>query len=102
MDVVIVKWGKEAYNVECNTAEEPLIFKMKMQAITNVPVSGQKIMIKGKVLKDDDDWSKLGLKDGMTVMMMGTAEGKELKEPENSIKFLEDMTEVEQARYHKS
>ena len=54
-------------------------------------------MIKGKVLKDDDDWSKLGLKDGMTVMMMGTAEGKELKEPNKPIKFLEDMTAVERA-----
>jgi uncharacterized ubiquitin-like protein YukD len=32
-------------------------------------------MIKGKMLKDDDDLSKCGLTDGMTLMMMGTAEG---------------------------
>lgn len=55
-------------------------------------------MIKGKVLKDDDDWSKLALKDGMTVMMMGTAEGKELKEPEKPIKFFEDMNAAERAK----
>jgi len=54
-------------------------------------------MIKGKVLKDDDDWNKLGLKDGMTVMMMGTAEGKQLKEPEKPIKFFEDMNAAEKA-----
>lgn len=55
-------------------------------------------MIKGKVLKDEDDLNKLGLKDGMTIMMMGTAEGKQLKEPEKPIKFLEDMTAAERAK----
>lgn len=55
-------------------------------------------MIKGKVLKDQDDLSKFGLKEGMTVMMMGTAEGKQLKEPENPVKFIEDMTAEEKAR----
>ena len=40
----------------------------------------------------------LGFSDGMTLMMMGTAEGKELKAPEKPIKFLEDMTPEEKAR----
>jgi hypothetical protein len=31
-------------------------------------------MIKGKVLKDTDDLSKLGLKNDMQIMMMGTSE----------------------------
>jgi hypothetical protein len=31
-------------------------------------------MIKGKVLKDTDDMTKVGLAEGMTIMMMGTAE----------------------------
>jgi len=39
-----------------------------------VPVTSQKIMIKGKVLKDTDDLSKLGLKNDMQIMMMGTSE----------------------------
>ncbi len=96
--IVNVKWGKEALIVECNTSEEPIIFKSQIYALTNVPVQGQKIMIKGKVLKDDDCWSKIGVKDGMTVMMMGTAEGKQLKEPDRPVKFLEDMTPAEKAR----
>lgn len=52
-------------------------------------------MIKGKVLKDADDMSKVGLKEGMTIMMMGTAEDKGLKEPTQAIKFFEDMTPLE-------
>jgi len=31
-------------------------------------------------------------------MLMGTAEGKELKEPEKKIHFLEDMTPEERAK----
>ena len=54
-------------------------------------------MIKGKILKDNDDMSKAGLKGGMTIMLMGTAEGGELKAPEKQIKFLEDMTPTERA-----
>lgn len=55
-------------------------------------------MVKGKVLKDEDDLSKVaGLKEGATIMMMGTAEEKGLKEPEKPIKFLEDMTAEEKA-----
>jgi len=49
------------------------------------------------VIKNEDDLTKFGLKDGMTIMMMGTAEEKGLKEPEKPIKFLEDMTPQERA-----
>ena len=55
-------------------------------------------MIKGKVLKDTDDLSKVGLANDMTVMMMGTAEDKGLKEPSSAIKFFEDITPEEKAR----
>ena len=55
-------------------------------------------MIKGKILKDEDDLKKAGLTSGMTIMMMGTAEGKSLKEPEKPVKFFEDMTAAEKAR----
>ncbi len=35
---------------------------------------------------------------GANLMMMGTAEGNELKAPEKLIKFVEDMTPEEKAR----
>lgn len=50
------------------------------------------------MLKDSDDLKKSGLTSGMTIMMMGTAEGNQLKEPEKPIKFFEDMTAEEKAR----
>ncbi len=49
--------------------------------MTNVPVQTMKLMIKGKMVKDSDDLTKLGLTQGMQIMMMGTAEDKGLKEP---------------------
>jgi len=87
-----VKWNKENYTLECDTTSEPILFKSQLYALSNVPVEGQKIMIKGKVLKDSDDLSKFGLKEGMQIMMMGTAEDKGLKEPEKPVVFFEDMS----------
>lgn len=40
----------------------------------------------------------MGITPGTTLMMMGTPEGGELKAPEKSIKFLEDMTAEERAK----
>ena len=94
-----MKWGKELFSgIEVNTEDEALVFKSQLYALSNVPVDKQKIMIKGKILKDEDDLKKAGLTSGMTIMMMGTAEGKALKEPEKPIKFFEDMTAEEKAR----
>ena len=71
-----MKWGKETLkDIEIDVTEEVETFRAIMYALSNVPVDKQKIMIKGKMLKDTDDLSKCGLKSGMTLMMMGTAEG---------------------------
>lgn len=86
------------YALEVDTTQEPLMFKSQIYALSNVPVTTQKIMIKGKMLKDTDDMAKVGLANGMTIMMMGTAEDKGLKEPDQPIKFFEDMTPAEKAR----
>ena len=67
-------------------------FKAVLYALSNVPVDKQKIIVKGKTIKDEDDLTKFGLKNGMTIMMVGTAEEKGLKEPDKPIVFLEDMT----------
>lgn len=50
-------------------------------------------MAKGKILKDENEWKDYpAVKDGATLMLMGTAEGNELKAPEQEMKFVEDMT----------
>ena len=74
-----------------------MMFKAALYALSCVPVDKQKVMVKGKVLKDDQDMSKFGFKQGMTIMMMGTAEEQGLKEPEKPIVFLEDMSEEQRA-----
>ena len=73
---VTVTWGKEIYkNVEVDTVESPLTFKTQLFSLTGVPPDRQKIMgVKGGLLKDDADWTKLGLKAGQKLMLMGSAE----------------------------
>ena len=71
-----MKWGKELIkDIELDKSQDVLTFKAILYAISNVPVDKQKIMIKGKILKDEDDLSKFDISNGMTLMMMGTAEG---------------------------
>ena len=50
-------------------------------------------MAKGKIIKEGNAWSTYpGVKDGAQLMLMGTAEGKELAAPNKQMMFVEDMT----------
>ena len=52
--VVTVKWGKETYNVDRESAEGGLeVFQAVLQSLTSVAVDKQKLLVKGKVIKDD-------------------------------------------------
>ncbi|KAI8144544.1 hypothetical protein BJV82DRAFT_607663 [Fennellomyces sp. T-0311] len=94
---VNVKWsGKKFENIELDTDEGPELFKSQIYSQTGVPPERQKIMIKGGMLKDTTDLNKLGLKNGHTFMMMGTA-GELPKPPEKPTQFLEDMTDAQKA-----
>ena len=55
-------------------------------------------MAKGKIIKNEDELTKFGIKNGMTLMMMGTAEDQGLREPAQPVQFLEDMTPEQRAR----
>ncbi|XP_071570537.1 ubiquitin carboxyl-terminal hydrolase 14 [Temnothorax nylanderi] len=92
-----VKWGKELFsNVEVNTEEDPILFKAQLFALTGVQPERQKVMLKGMTLKDDD-WGNLKLKDGVTILMMGSKEEDVPIEPIEKPVFLEDMNEAELA-----
>ncbi|GIY67412.1 ubiquitin carboxyl-terminal hydrolase 14 [Caerostris darwini] len=93
---VKVKWGKELFNdVEVSTEEDPILFKAQLFAITGVAPERQKVMIKGTTLKDDT-WGSIKLKEGMTILLMGTKE--ELpQEPVVKTVFMEDMSDQELA-----
>ncbi|KAK0595599.1 hypothetical protein LWI29_008224 [Acer saccharum] len=96
MLTVSVKWQKEVFpNVEIDTSQPPYVFKCQLYDLTGVPPERQKIMVKGGLLKDDSDWSTLGVKKGQKLMMMGTAD-EIVKAPEKGPVFMEDLPEEEQ------
>ena len=74
MVLVSVKWGKESHDVDVDTTMPGLVFKNQLYSLTGVPPERQKIMVKGGMLKDDADLSKLNLKAKQKLMMMGTAD----------------------------
>ncbi|KAF9082507.1 Ubiquitin carboxyl-terminal hydrolase 14 [Mortierella sp. AD031] len=91
---VNVKWsGKKFDDIELNLDEPGLVFKAQLFALTGVEPDRQKIIVKGGMLKDDTDMTKLGLKANHNFMMMGTA-GELPKAPEKKVLFAEDMTEA--------
>uniref|UniRef100_A0A3P9NJV8 Ubiquitin carboxyl-terminal hydrolase n=1 Tax=Poecilia reticulata TaxID=8081 RepID=A0A3P9NJV8_POERE len=86
---VNVKWGKEKFDaVELNTEEPPMVFKAQLFALTGVQPDRQKVM--------DDEWGNIKLKNGMTLLMMGSAEALP-EEPAVRPMFVEDMTEEQLA-----
>jgi len=88
---VNVKWGKQKFdNIELDSSESPMLFKMQLFALTSVPVERMKVMgLKGGPLKDEASWGDVGLKPGMNLMLMGTAET--LAAPAEKAVFVEDM-----------
>lgn len=92
---VKVKWGKENFpKVEVNTDEEPMLFKAQLYALTGVQPERQKILCKGISLKDDE-WN-MSIKEGITLLLLGTRE-EFPQEPVEKPKFIEDMNESELA-----
>uniref|UniRef100_G3PZ95 Ubiquitin carboxyl-terminal hydrolase n=1 Tax=Gasterosteus aculeatus aculeatus TaxID=481459 RepID=G3PZ95_GASAC len=81
--------------VELNTEEPPMVFKAQLFALTGVQPDRQKVMVKGGTLKDDE-WGNIKLKNGMTLLMMGSAEALP-EEPAVRPMFVEDMTEEQLA-----
>ncbi|KAE8720047.1 Ubiquitin carboxyl-terminal hydrolase 7 [Hibiscus syriacus] len=94
---ISVKWRKEVFkSVKIDTSQPPYVFKCQLYDLTGVPPERQKIMVKGGLLKDDADWSTVGVKQGLKLMMMGTAD-EVVKAPEKGPVFMEDLPEEEQA-----
>jgi ubiquitin carboxyl-terminal hydrolase 14 len=99
INVVIKHQGKK-YDVEVDTSSTGEVLKYQLFSLTGVEPERQKILVKGGQLKDDADMSKLGLKGGQVIMMMGTPGdgGGAIVRPTEKVKFLEDMTEAEAAQ----
>lgn len=97
---MVIKHQGKKYDIEVEPDTTGIDFKFQVYSLTNVEPERQKILIKGGQLKDDADMSKLGLKAGQVIMMMGSPgdSGKDLVRPSQQVKFVEDMTEAEQAQ----
>ncbi|KAK3996302.1 hypothetical protein QBC44DRAFT_347818 [Cladorrhinum sp. PSN332] len=97
---VVVKHQGKKYDVEVDTSSTGDVFKYQLYSLTGVEPDRQKVIVKGGQLKDDTDLSKLGLKAGQTLMMLGTPgdSGDAIARPKEKVKFLEDMTEAEAAQ----
>ena len=67
-----------------------------------VPPEKQKLMYKGKIIKETEQVKALDVAEGATMMLMGTAEGKgmDLENYEKKL-FIEDMTPEMLAKHHK-
>ena len=68
-----------------------------------MPSEKQKILFKGKVIKEEEQWKALEIAEGAQFMLMGVAEGKEmnLEKITQSAKFIEEMTLEERAKFAK-
>ena len=96
---MFVKHQGKKYEVELDPTATGETFKYQLYSLTGVEPERQKVLVKGGQLKDDADMSKVGVKAGQTLMMMGTpAETGALERPKEKIRFAEDMTEAEAAK----
>lgn len=95
LDVKVKHNGKQ-HDVQLDPSQPATAFKQSIYEKTGVPPDRQKVMIKGGMLKDDTDLSKIGARAGQMFMVIGTA-GELPKAPTAPVTFLEDMTESELA-----
>ncbi|EGG01722.1 ubiquitin C-terminal hydrolase [Melampsora larici-populina 98AG31] len=93
---VSIKHAGKKYDLDLDINQPPSAFKQSVYRLTGVEPSKQKILVKGGQLKDDSDWSKLGVKPGHQFMVIGTA-GELPKAPSQPIVFMEDMTDTQLA-----
>ncbi|KAK2192776.1 hypothetical protein NP493_23g06032 [Ridgeia piscesae] len=69
-----------------------MVFKAQLFALSGVQPSRQKVMVKGAVVKDDT-WGDIKMRDGMMLLMMGSAEElPTVPTEEEQPMFVEDMT----------
>ena len=72
-------------DIDLDLGEDIATFKVMVYSLTSVPVEKQKLML-GSMIKDDKPWSAYPkVKAGATITLMGSAEGKELKDPSKQI-----------------
>lgn len=96
---VTVKWNVKTFeDVDIVLSAPVSEFKQRLSDLTGVPASKQKLMSQRGILRDGMDLNKVGLKPGSKIILVGTAEGGELKVPSEKTIFFEDLTSDERAK----
>lgn len=90
---VNIKWSKETLPpVQIDTNETPAVFKTQLWTLTGVPPDRQTVIgFKGGKLKDDADWSKVGLRQGMKIVLLGTPDESRLPPPKDLPTVRDDL-----------
>lgn len=68
-----IKHSAKVYDVSIPSESQGITLKQRLEELTEVPVAKQKILVKGKQLKDDLSLEAAGVKDGQSLFMLGTA-----------------------------
>ncbi|OAA63314.1 ubiquitin carboxyl-terminal hydrolase [Niveomyces insectorum RCEF 264] len=99
VNVSIRHQGKK-YDVDVDVSEPGAIFKYQVYSLTGVQPENQKILIKGRQVKDDTDMAKLGLKPAQSIMVLGQpgAAPTRLQAPTEKPRFLEDLSSEDASR----
>eukprot|EP00826_Nyctotherus_ovalis_P026154 TRINITY_DN2041_c0_g1_i4.p6 TRINITY_DN2041_c0_g1~~TRINITY_DN2041_c0_g1_i4.p6 ORF type:complete len:125 (+),score=43.53 TRINITY_DN2041_c0_g1_i4:110-484(+) len=99
---ISVKWGKKILKLEMDPNEDASVLKAQIYGLTFIPPDKQKIYLKGgKTITDSTDMKALDLKDGATIMLVGTPEDKQEKiDLTKKTVFAEDLTNEQKARLY--
>lgn len=87
--ILKVKWNKSVFEIDASSMKTIGELKIAVSKQSNVLPGEQKLIYKSKVLKDDNDLSKIPSK--ATISMLGAASTTSLA-PKPNVTFIEDLT----------
>jgi len=91
-----VQWGSKKFDVKCDPSKPVSAFMEILQNLTGVPVDRQKLCMRRKQLKKEDNFAAGEVKEGAKFMLIGTAEMAPIwtevpEEPQEEIKEDEEV-----------
>lgn len=87
----MIKNAGKTYEIDVEPEDTGLVFKQKIESVTNIPILRQKILIKGGKLNDDTQIKSLSLNPKQPVMVLGTPDKGLPSKPIDKQVFLEDL-----------
>ncbi|KAK5656522.1 hypothetical protein OQA88_4499 [Cercophora sp. LCS_1] len=95
---VSVSFRGEKHAIEYDEDTTGEDFKAQLYSLTGIEPDSQKVMMRGKLLKDDAKVVDFKLRPKENVMMIVTGGTRQVARPAEPVKFIEDMTAAEAAQ----